>query len=99
MAIMQWRKEAAGYRAHWQGIQFLLTEHPTTRKWQLFANNRHVKEEYRSLHAAIADIEARQEKLVRKAAGERRAGGTNAPHNELLERAAFAMGGPHAAGA
>jgi hypothetical protein len=96
MAIMQWKKEAAGYRAHWQGIQFLLTEHPTTHKWRLFANNRHVKEEYRSLHAAISDIEARQEKLVMQAVKERMTGG-DSPHGRLLnetqERLAKSVGG------
>jgi len=63
--IMQWKKKADGsYNASWQGIDFVLFEHPKTKRWHLNADNKHVAQNWHSVKAAMNGVETSQQRVI-----------------------------------
>lgn len=67
--IMQWKAQQNGeYHAAWQGTGFVLWENPLTTRWELYANGKHVNQNWRSFSEAKKQIDYKQQKLIMVAA-------------------------------
>jgi hypothetical protein len=66
--IMQWKRQGSDYATEWQGIHFTLFEHPTTGRWNLLADGRHVRQTWSKARVAMEQIDDRQQFLIRQAA-------------------------------
>jgi ATP-dependent helicase YprA (DUF1998 family) len=65
--IMQWKQQGNDYTASWQGIHFVLFEHPTTKRWNLFADGKQVRQTWSKARLAMEQIDGKQQALVLKA--------------------------------
>ena len=68
--IMQWKRQSSDWVTVWQGIHFTLFEHPTTKRWNLLADGRHVRQTWSKAHTAMEQIDNKQQALIVQAARE-----------------------------
>jgi hypothetical protein len=66
--IMQWKRQGSDYVTEWQGIHFVLFEHPITGRWNLLSNGKQVAQTWPKVRTAMQQIDDRQQLLIQQAA-------------------------------